>query len=260
MLSRMAPTDSTGTQRPAVVLVGTQEDGNIGAAARAMANMGLGELILVNPRQAIGKQARAFAVSAAHILDNATVEPDLARALARFGRVIGTTSARGRTLDSVPIDARALPAVLAADPPGTRTALVFGPEASGLTADQLALCAPWVHVPCSLEMPTLNLAQAVLVIVYELYVTRPESRITATGDALARRASIDGLFGQLPPVLKRVGFARDGSFRTVMRDLRRLASRANLTEREVAIFRGICRRATGLIGRLDDAEEPSESP
>ena len=127
---------------PAVVLVGTQEEGNIGAAARAMANMGLTELILVAPREPIGSQARAFAVSAGQILDNATVKFDLADALAPFQRVVGTTSARGRSLEVVPIAPRELPAVLVADPVGTRTALVFGPEASGLTADQLARCSP----------------------------------------------------------------------------------------------------------------------
>jgi TrmH family RNA methyltransferase len=252
---------SPATERPpAVVLVGTQEEGNIGAAARAMANMGLSELILVAPREPIGRQARAFAVSAGRILDEAVVEPDLATALAPFQRAVGTTSARGRSLEVVPIAPRQLPAVLAADPPGTRAALVFGPEASGLTADQLARCAPWVHVPCSLELPTLNLAQAVLVVAYELFVTRSGAASPTGADPLAVQSSIDGLFAQLPPVLRQVGFARDGSFETVMRDLRRLASRARLTEREVAIFRGICRRAQGLFDRLQprgDARDPS---
>ncbi|MDH3404310.1 MAG: TrmJ/YjtD family RNA methyltransferase [Acidobacteriota bacterium] len=241
---------------PAIVLVGTQEEGNIGATARAMANMGLHELILVAPRQPIGVQARALAVRAGRILDEAVVAPDLARALAPFQRVVGTTSARGRGLERVPIAARELPAALAADPPGTRTALVFGPEASGLTTEQLARCAPWVHVPCSRELPTLNLAQAVLVVAYELFVARPrEPRVRAVADPLAAQASIDGLFAHLPPVLRRVGFARDGSFETVMRDLRRLASRARLTEREVAIFRGICRRSEALLDRLPSREE-----
>ncbi|MCZ6725809.1 MAG: RNA methyltransferase [Acidobacteria bacterium] len=244
--------------RPAVVLVGTQEEGNIGAAARAMANMGLDELILVAPRQGIGKQARAFAVSAGHILDRAVTQPDLTSALAPFARVVGTTSRRGRSLETVPVAARELPAILALDPPGTRTALLFGPEASGLNADQLALCAPWVYVPCALAMPTLNLAQAVLVVAYELFVSRTETDTDVAADPLATRDSLDGLLDQLPPILKEVGFDRDGSFRTVMRDLRRLSSRAMLTEREVAIFRGICRRSQGLLDRLRNQESTGE--
>jgi TrmH family RNA methyltransferase len=253
-------TSATSRRRqPAVVLVGTQEEGNIGSTARAMANMGLDELILVAPREGIGKQARAFAVSAGHVLDSAVTAPDLTTAVAPFGRVVGTTSARGRSLESTPIAARDLPVVLAADPTDTRTALVFGPEASGLTADQLALCAPWVHVPSALAMPTLNLAQAVLVVAYELFIAGPEAEIDVPADPLASRDSLDGLFDQLPPILKQVGFDRDGSFKTVMRDLRRLSSRAMLTQREVAIFRGICRRSQGLLDRLPKREGPRES-
>ena len=267
MLSRMnAASDSLSTtvtacrrRRPAIVLVGTQEEGNIGATARAMANMGLDELILVAPRDGIGKQARAFAVSAGHILDHAVTMPDLTTALAPFERVVGTTSARGRSLETTPIAARELPAVLAADPTDTTTALVFGPEASGLTADQLALCAPWVHVPSALAMPTLNLAQAVLVVAYELFVTQAEAEIDVADEPLASRESLDGLFDQLPPILREVGFDRDGSFKTVMRDLRRLSSRAMLTRREVAIFRGICRRSQGLLDRLPKQENAGKS-
>ncbi len=243
---------------PAVVLVCTQEEGNIGAAARAMANMGLSELILVAPRHGIGKQARAFAVSAGEILDSATVASDLETALAPFQRVVGTTSARGRSLGTVPIAVRELAGFLAADPPGTRTALVFGPEASGLTADELAHCSPWIHVPTSLELPTLNLAQAVLVVAYELFLGQREAKLDGDAEPLASQASIEGLFGQLPPILREVGFARDGSFLTVMRDLRSLAGRAGLNEREVAIFRGICRRSQGLLDRLKGSEQTGE--
>lgn len=256
MLSRMS--GEKNTERPAVVLVGTQEDGNIGAAARAMANMGLSEMILVAPRQKIGKQARAFAVSAGEILDNAAMVDDLATALAPFQRVVGTTSARGRSLGTVPIAARELAGFLAADPAGTRTALVFGPEASGLTAEDLAHCSPWVHVPTSLDLPTLNLAQAVLLVAYELFLGRPEATLEVNAEPLASQGSIEGLFGQLPPILRQVGFARDGSFLTVMRDLRSLAGRAGLNEREVAIFRGICRRSQGLLNRLRGTEKAGE--
>lgn len=243
-----------------MVLVGTQEEGNIGAAARAMANMGLSELILVAPRQGIGAQARAFAVSAGAILDRATTVADLETALAPFQRVVGTTSARGRALGRVPMAARELPAVLAADPPATRTALVFGPEASGLTAGELALCAPWVYVPAAPALPTLNLAQAVLVVAYELFLAEPDTTPREEAEPLADQAAINGLFGQLQPILEAVGFARDGSFHTVLRDLRGLASRAALDAREVAIFRGICRRAQGLLDRLTQSEGAGESP
>ncbi|MEZ5332900.1 MAG: TrmJ/YjtD family RNA methyltransferase [Thermoanaerobaculia bacterium] len=225
---------------PTVILVRTQEEGNIGSAARAMANMGLESLILVDPRARIGDTARAFAVGAGHVLDGVVVTASLGEALAPFGRVVGSTSARGR--NQVGITARELPTALAADAAGTATALVFGPEASGLTAEELALCAPIVCVPCAPRQPTLNLAQAVLVVAYELYQAALPTAPTHEPERAAR-GEVAGLMADVTDVLERVGFARDSSFDGVLRDLTSLASRSGLTPREVTILRGICRRA-----------------
>ncbi|MCL4839352.1 MAG: RNA methyltransferase, partial [Thermoanaerobaculia bacterium] len=154
----------------AVVLVRPQEEGNVGAAARAMANTGVSSLLLVEPAAPLGATARAFAVGAGAILDGARRLPDLASALAPFRRVVATTSGRDRAI-SVPVaTARELPALLAADPPGTPTALVFGPERSGLSAEELALASALVRIPCATAQPTLNLAQAVLLVTYELWI------------------------------------------------------------------------------------------
>lgn len=226
---------------PTVVLVRTQEEGNIGAAARAMANMGLERLLLVQPRAPIGDTARAFAVGARHILEQARVVGSVADALAPFRRVVGTTSGRGR--DAGGITARELPAALAGDAPGTPTALVFGPEASGLTADELTLCSPVVHVPCAPRQPTLNLAQAVLVVAYELFQAGAGGGPLPAAAPRATAGELDGLLADAADVLDRVGFARDSTFAGVLADLRSLAARAGLTPREVAILRGICRRA-----------------
>jgi tRNA (cytidine32/uridine32-2'-O)-methyltransferase len=248
--------EETRGGRPAVVLVRPQEEGNVGAAARAMANMGLDELVLVAGKARIGRVARAFAVGAGHVLAGAVVAPDLATALAPFQRLVGTTSARGRALETQPIAPRDLPAVLAGDPPGTRTALVFGPEASGLTVEELTPCSPWVHVPCAVEHPTLNLAQAVLVLAYELRLAAAgPAAVAAEVQPLAPQADVDALFDQARPLLGAVGFDRDGSFETVMRDLRALAARAALSAREVAILRGVCRRSLGALERRPVADD-----
>ncbi len=257
MLSRMtrdAVADPTARaeDRPTVVLVRTQEQGNLGSTARAMANMGLSKLILVAPREPIGPTARAFAVGAGHVLDGARLVDDLESALAPFQRVVGTTSTRGRTIDAPPISPRELPPVLADDPPYTSTALVFGPEASGLKLEELSLCSPLVRIPCSPVQPTLNLAQAVLILSWELAMaSRAEPADSAARSTvrpeLAAAHEIEGLFDQLRPLLAEVGFDRDGSFESVMRDLRSLAARASLTEREVRILRGICRRTRGAL-------------
>ncbi len=247
-----------GSEAPAVVLVRPREEGNVGAAARAMANMGLAELVLVEPAAPLGEVARRFAVGAGHVLDGARRVPSLAEALAPFARVVGTTSARDRRLALPFLTPRELPALLAADPPGTPTALVFGPEVGGLTGDDLALASAVVNVPCSPEQPTLNLAQAVLVVAYELYVASIAHGVqTAAGDAgvapepRATSAAIEGLFGHVAEALGKAGFARDLSFPGVLRDLRQLAARAALSAREVRILRGICRRVLGALGERE---------
>jgi hypothetical protein len=112
----------------AVVLVRPREEGNVGAAARAMANMGLERLILVEPAAQLGVMARAFAVGAGDILGGAVRAASLREALAPFSCVVGTTSTRDRRWAVPLIGPRELPQRLAAEPPDASIALVFGPE------------------------------------------------------------------------------------------------------------------------------------
>ena len=240
---------------PAVVLVRPREEGNVGAAARAMANMGLDRLILVEPAAALGGVARAFAVGARDVLAGAVRSPNLSEALAPFGRVIGTTSTRDRRLGIPFLAPRELPSWLAQDPPDTPTALVFGPEVGGLNNEELALAGAVVSIPCSPVQPTLNLAQSVLIVAYELFLARSEAPVTAAGEEPpATAAELDGLLEHAAGVLARIGFARDDSFSGVLRDLRRLAARAAPSSRDVRILRGICRRAEGALNRLEGEE------
>jgi TrmH family RNA methyltransferase len=238
-----------GRESKAVVLVRPREEGNVGSAARAMANMGFSRMVLVEPAPVLGEVARAFAVGGGHVLESAVRAGSVEAALAPFARVIGTTSARDRRLGVPLLPPRELPGFLALDPPGTPTALVFGPEVGGLNNEELALASAVVIVPCAPAYPTLTLAQAVLLVTYELHLASgaapplPDDREPpATGEEVL------GLFGHLTPLLARVGFERDASFAGVLRDLRGLASRARLSGREVAILRGICRRAERVLG------------
>jgi TrmH family RNA methyltransferase len=235
---------------PAVVLVRPREEGNVGSAARAMANMGLDRLILVEPAAEIGKVAAAFAVGARPVLDGAVRAPELRAALAPFRRVVGTTSTRDRSLGIPVLAPRELPGWLAQDPPDTPTALVFGPEVGGLTNDELALAGAVVTVPCSPVQPTLNLAQAVLLLAYELFLASgaPPSA-AAAAEPPATVGEVDGLLDHAAQVLRKTGFARDDSFPGVLRDLRRLAARAAPSSRDVRILRGICRRVLGALGK-----------
>jgi TrmH family RNA methyltransferase len=243
---------------PAVVLVRPREEGNVGSAARAMANMGLDRLILVEPAAELGKVAAAFAVGARHVLDAAVRVPDLHAALAPFRRAVGTTSSRDRRPGVPVLTPRELPGWLAQDPPDTPTALVFGPEVGGLTNEDLALASAVVTIPCSPVQPTLNLSQAVLVLAYELFVARGASPQPAPEpEPPATAAELDGLLGHAADVLRQVGFDRDDSFAGVIRDLRRLAARAAPSSRDVAILRGVCRRTQrALEGKK--REKPGE--
>lgn len=241
---------------PAIVLVEPREEGNIGATARAMANMGLQELLLVRPAVELGRIARAFAVGAHHILEQARIVDSLADALQPYPRIVGTTSTRGRGLPVDVISPRDLPAILRQDGPDSSTAIIFGPEPSGLDNDQLSLCSILIHIPCAPEQPTLNLAQAVLILIYELHLARQDETTGSPSRPLAATAGeVSGLFDQLAPLLQEIGFARDDTFEAVVRDLRRLAARAGPTSREVTILRGICRRAQN---RLNRGTQPAE--
>ena len=249
---------------PHIILVRPQEEGNVGSVARAMANMGLDELVIVEPGAVPGDTARAFAVGARGILDGHRRAASLEKALAPYRRAVGTTSTRARSLGApVPLlSPPELPPVLDRDPPDTPTALVFGPEPSGLTADELAKLSPLVTIPCSPAQPTLNLAQAVLILAYELFIHRlRRGEVEAAGgigsgvegtnsrDLPASGAEVEGLFEHGREVLAAVGFDRDDTFEATVRDLRRLAGRAAVTGREVSILRGICRRTLNTLRR-----------
>lgn len=253
---------------PHIVLVRPQEEGNLGAVARAMANMGLSDLVVVEPGAAAGPTARAFAVGAGHLLDRHRRVASLEEALAGRQRVVATTSTRARVFGGGQplVTPRELPAVLAGDPPGTATAIVFGPEPSGLTDAELALASPLVWVPCAPEQPTLNLAQAVLIVAYELFLARlagGEARAAlpqTEDDEPAPAGEVAGLLAHVRRTLTAVGFARDGTFEQVSRDLTRLAGRAALNRREVAILRGICRRTLHALRAGEPPENISSKP
>lgn len=234
---------------PYVVLVRPREEGNVGAAARAMANMGLERLVLVEPAPELGAAARAMGVGARHLLDRVERQPTLAAAIAGARRVVGTTSSRDRALDTL-LSPRDLPRRLAADPAAHPTALVFGPEVGGLSNDELALCGVVVAIPAAPDHPTLNLAQAVLIVAYELYAAgaagaAPQrERVAGASHPPAPADAIAGLVEQWRELLRAGGFARDPSFDGVARDLGALLARSSPNEREVRILRGVARRLT----------------
>jgi tRNA/rRNA methyltransferase len=248
---------SFGPLSPTIVLVRSQEEGNIGATARAMANMGLEHLRLVQPAVTLGRVAYAFAVGAREILDNATITDSLSLALEPFQRVVGTSSVRSREPTTQILTPEGLADVLSREDERSKTALVFGSEPSGLTNEELAHCGQVVQIPCSSKHPTLNLSQAVLILAWELFQKRelavepPSSRPVA-----ASAEQVEGLMTQASSVMAAIGFARDDTFPGVSRELRQLSARAGLTAREVSLLRGICRRALHSLGGSPDEPTP----
>src|SRR5687768_9525375 len=166
-----------------VVLVRPSRAANVAAAARALKNMGLRSLTLVSPPRDLDRpEARALAYGAWDLLDAARVFPDLRSAVSGC-TLVAATSARdeGRAATRSPREFAAEAAAVAA---GGRVAIVFGPEATGLLNDELALCQMRIRVPTHAAQPSLNLAQAVLLIAYEL---RLAALPDAPGDAPAPR-------------------------------------------------------------------------
>lgn len=242
---------------PSVILVRPTEPGNVGAVARAMANTGLSDLVIIDPAPPIDRTARALAVGAGHILDTARRFDSLAAAVGPFQQIIGTSSQRSRAPKVPLLTPRQLAARFAATPQ-PRTALLFGPERSGLTTDELARCNILVVIPASPRQPTLNLGQAVLIVAHEIFVASSGAADTGTVPERARIADIESFLETLRTLLARIGFSRDNTFHSVFLDLKRLALRAELSAREVKILRGVLRRAENRLTAVNGANASSK--
>jgi tRNA (cytidine32/uridine32-2'-O)-methyltransferase len=150
-----------------IVLVNTSHPGNIGATARAMANMGLTKLALVQPLEYPSMQATARAAGADDILDEAQLFPTLAKAVADCSHVYGTT-ARLRSISWPEFSPQELAEQLRNTEGEQDIALVFGRERSGLTNEELDLCQALVHIPVDDRHTSLNLASAVMVVAFSI--------------------------------------------------------------------------------------------
>jgi len=176
-----------------IVLVGPLYGGNVGSVCRAMANMGLSDLALVQPRNLDMLEARKMAVHATSILEAGREYDSLAAATADCGLVIGTSARPGlyrQHAQSPRACARALLDAAAAGP----VAYVFGREDKGLSNDELALCAHIVQIPTTTTYASLNLAQAVLICCYELFVALGDYEPPAEKSEPAGRSRSGGRF------------------------------------------------------------------
>ena len=227
-------------ERTRIVLVGTTHPGNIGAAARAMRTMGLARLHLVAPACDPGDaKAVARAAGASELLEQARVYPDLASALAGCRAAFGL-SARPRSGRQPQHDLRPAAEAAAGEGGEGDLAWVFGRERTGLTNAELDRCHALVRIPADPAYQSLNLAQSVQLVAWEL-------RMVGTGAAAGPAeadppASVDTLerfFEHLEEVAGRVGFLDRHNPALTMRRLRHLFRRAQPREDEVRLLRGL---------------------
>jgi tRNA/rRNA methyltransferase len=226
----------------AVVCVRPQGSGNLGAIARVMMNFGFRDLVLVAPRCGIDEQAFRMACHAGDVLRDARTVDDLAVLDPEFQGYIGTCGRLDPSVHGELADPAALPALLSRMAPGSRLALLLGPEDHGLANEELKRCRWIVRIPADPAYPSLNIAQAAAVLLYELGGRgRPRPQPEAAV-GLATAAEMEQLFAQLRRLLLDVGFLHRNNPERIMFPLRRLLFRAGPEEREVRILRGILRQ------------------
>lgn len=220
-----------------IVLVNTTHPGNIGAAARAMKNMGLSQLYLVAPLQFPHRQALDRAAGADDVLNHAAVVNTLEEALSDCEHVYAT-SARMRHIPWPVCTPREAATEII---PNLKSsiAIVFGRESSGLTNEELALAQKHINIPTAENFKSLNIAAAVQVITYELKMATLESNPTARAyDELSTSAQLEGFYQHWYDTMTKIHFLDPKQPKMLMQRLRRLFTRARLEKTELNILRG----------------------
>ena len=243
------------------VLAGTRSSGNIGAAARAIKNFGFARLDLAAPAcDPLDDSARRMAVDARDVLEAARAWTSLDAALASARTVVGTSRRTGKhrrphyRLDEL------APTLIELARAG-EIAWVFGPEDHGLRDDELDRCTHLVHVPTSAELPSLNVAQTVLLAAYELRRAALPGAAPLEGplEPPADHAEREAMYLHLERALLAIGFLGRDSREVLMRRIRRALGRAALTADEVRMLRGIARQTLWTAGQAGLAPVEPES-
>lgn len=243
------------------VFVEPRYGGNVGAAARVLKNFGFARLDLVDPREGAGhEEAIRMAVDAADVLAAATTHATLDDALSGAATVIGTSRRTGKhrqphhRLD-------ALAPVIAGLALRGEVALVFGREDHGLSDSDLDRCTHLVYVPTADEYPALNVAQTMAIVAYEVRGALAACEPPAPepfDDALADHTAREAMYAHLEQALLAIGFLKLGQLEGMMRRLRRILSRAELSAGDVDVVRGIARQILWLArqAHLDLSKQP----
>ena len=223
-----------------VVLVGTTHPGNIGATARAMKNMGILNLVLVTPKEFPSDVATYRSKAAKDVLEKAEVFDDLESAVSDCELVIGT-SARGRTVPWPILNPKKAAEEVSNAALYNNVAIVFGREDRGLTNEELGLCNLHVHIPTDPEYSSLNVAQAVQILVYEIRVALldNEEERDYWDVQLANNEQIERLIDHMDELMQEVEFYDVDNPRKLLIRVRRFFKRSKIDLMEANIFRGL---------------------
>lgn len=237
----------------AVVLFNPKFPENVGSAARACANMGCSDLVIVQPRNWDIDRARPLATpKGADILARARFENTLEAALAPYHEIYGTTARTGGWRKGITNPSRAAERIRDTMRTGASVAIVFGPEDRGLTNEEIDICGQLVTIPTT-EASSLNLAQAVLILLYECFtkaLDRPASPAQQPSRPITHGEQ-ETLLATMENVLEEIDFLKGDNNDYWMLPLRRFLQRITLKRAEFNLLMGICRQVEHAIeGRI----------
>ena len=224
-----------------VVLVGTTHPGNIGATARAMKNMGILDLALVEPKEFPSDVATFRSKAAKDILEKASVHTSLEEAISECELVVGA-SARGRTVPWPVLNPREAAEEMHKSSLNGKVAIVFGREDRGLTNEELGLCNFHVHIPSDPEYSSLNLSQAVQILAYEIRLSYLQDRHVNKeywDVELANNEQTERLINHMDELMQEVDFYDVKNPRKLLVRVRRFFKRSKIDVMEANIFRGL---------------------
>ena len=243
-MGRVSKGRATATAAPVVILVRPQLGDNIGMAARAMLNCGLSSLRLVSPRDGWPNPKAVRAASGADVvLEKATLFDTVAAAVADLERVVATTARNRELSQRILTPRRAASEMRGWIGEGEKVGILFGPERTGLTNDDMVHADTALSIPLNPQFSSLNIAQAVLLVAYEWAATgegTPAERMSDHSTRPATKDELVNLFAHLERALDGSGFLRNKAMRPAMvNNLRALLQRSAMTEQEVRSFHGV---------------------
>ncbi len=231
-----------------IVLAETFHPGNIGAAARAMKTMGLENLVLVNPSEFPHSEATSRAAGASDLLENVRIETSLKAALSDCQQVFAT-SARKQHAFGRPQQSCEEAVEWVKNHSEIKIAIVFGPERTGLSAEDIQLCDRLLYIPGNPQYDVLNMAAAVQIVCYELHrqiSSKSSAKLPQSIEIeeLANKSEIEGFYEQLETLLKERGYIRDSQPTDTMKKLSHMFNKTQMTSAEVSMMRGVIKALT----------------